>query len=172
MSADEKRPQLLWWVAGIATVATLVADFVLERGTGGALRIVGVCVVLLAPVFFVPPFFLLKKHGGVEPGQSYFCTTRVVDRGVYGVVRHPQYVGYSLLAIGFAMRTQHVVSWALAALAAAFFYLQARREDRFCAWQLGVDYAAYMARVPRFNFVLGLVRLLRRRSRSRGRGRA
>jgi protein-S-isoprenylcysteine O-methyltransferase Ste14 len=164
--SSEKRPQVLWWVAGIATVATFVADFVVERGTSGALRIAGVCLALLAPVFFVPPFFLLKRHGRVETGQSYFCTTRVVDRGVYGIVRHPQYVGYSLVASGFAMRTQNVVSWALAAVAVAFFYLQAMGEERFCVRQLGAEYAAYMKRVPRFNFVVGLLRHLKRGSRS------
>ncbi len=154
----------------MATVATFVADFVVERGSNGVLRIAGVCVALLAPVFFVPPFFLLKRHGGVETGQSYFCTTRVVDRGVYGIVRHPQYVGYALLAVGFAMRTQNVVSWALAGIAAAFFYLQARNEERFCVRGLGAEYAAYMKRVPRFNFVVGLLRHLRRGSRNGNQG--
>jgi protein-S-isoprenylcysteine O-methyltransferase Ste14 len=160
MSSDEIRPQALEWIAGLATVATFVADLVVERGTNGALRLAGVVVLLLAPFFFVPPFFLLRKHGRAEPGQSFFCTTSVVDRGVYGVVRHPQYVGYSLLAIGFAMRTQNVVSWVLAGVAVTFFYLQAHMEERFCAMQLGAEYAAYMKRVPRFNFVVGLLRNL------------
>jgi protein-S-isoprenylcysteine O-methyltransferase Ste14 len=165
MSSDERRPQALWWVAAIATVATFVAYLVVERGTDGALRIAGVVVLLLAPLFFVPPFFLLQKHGRVETGQSYSFTTRVVDRGVYGVVRHPQYVGYALLAIGFAMRTQHIVSWALAVLAVAFFYLQALKEERFCVRQLGAEYAAYMKQVPRFNFVAGLLRYLTRKAK-------
>ncbi len=144
----------------MATVALFVADLVVERGTNGALRLAGVVVLLLAPFFFVPPFFLLKKHGRAEAGQGFFCTTRVVDRGVYGVVRHPQYAGYALLAIGFAMRTQNIITWALAAVAVAFFYLQALIEERFCARQLGAEYAAYMKRVPRFNFVVGLLRNL------------
>jgi protein-S-isoprenylcysteine O-methyltransferase Ste14 len=161
MSSDEKRPQALEWIAGMATVALFVADLVVERGTNDGLRLAGIVVLLLAPFFFVPPFFLLKQHGRAETGQSYFCTTRVVDRGVYGVVRHPQYVGYWLLAIGFAMRTQNVVSWVLAVVAVAFFYLQALIEERYCARQLGADYAAYMKRVPRFNFAFGIFRYLR-----------
>jgi protein-S-isoprenylcysteine O-methyltransferase Ste14 len=168
VSADERRPQALWWVAGIATVATFIADLVVERGTNGALRIAGVVALCLSPFFFVPPFFLLKRHGRVEKGRSYFSTTSVVDRGVYGVVRHPQYVGYALLAIGFAMRTQNAVSWALAGLAAAFFYLQAVAEERFCVRQLGAEYAAYMQRVPRFNLVVGLLRNLRGKAQRNG----
>lgn len=168
MGSDKKRPLALWWVGGIATVATFVADLVVERGTNGTLRMAGVVVLLLAPFFFVPPFFLLRKHGRVETGQSYFCTTMVVDRGVYGVVRHPQYVGYALLAIGFAMRTQNIISWVFAGVAVAFFYLQALSEERYCARQLGAEYAAYMKRVPRFNLVVGFLRnLLGRARRSR-----
>jgi protein-S-isoprenylcysteine O-methyltransferase Ste14 len=158
MSWDDKRPQALWWVAGIATAATFFADLFVERGTNSGFRIAGVVLLLLAPLFFVPPFFLLKKHGRPETDRSYFCTTRVVDRGVYRVVRHPQYVGYALLAIGFAMRTQHVISWALAVVAVSFFYLQAVAEERFCVRQLGAEYATYVKRVPRFNFVLGLLK--------------
>ncbi|UCC82113.1 MAG: isoprenylcysteine carboxylmethyltransferase family protein [Gemmatimonadota bacterium] len=161
MSSEDKRPRALWWVAGIATVATFLADLVVERGANSGLRIAGVVLLLLAPFFFVPPFFLLKKHGRTETGQSYFCTTRVVDRGVYGVVRHPQYVGYALLALGFAMRTQNIISWISAGVAVAFFYLQALAEERFCAGQLGAEYAAYVKRVPRFNFAFGLLRYLR-----------
>ncbi|NIN72957.1 MAG: hypothetical protein GTO46_13725 [Gemmatimonadetes bacterium] len=168
MSSEENRPQALWWVAAIATVGTLVADLVVERGANSGLRIAGMILLFLAPLFFVPPFFLLMKHGRIEAGQSYSCTTKVVDRGVYGVVRHPQYVGYALLAIGFAMRTQHIISWALAMLAVAFFYLQALAEERFCVRQLGAEYAAYMKQVPRFNFVGGFIRsLLEKTRRSR-----
>ncbi len=161
MSSDEKRPQALWWVAGFATVATFFAELFVERGTNGSLHIAGVVLLLLAPFLFVPPFFLLKKYGRTEPGQSYFCTTKVVDRGVYGVVRHPQYVGYALLASGFAMRTQNIISWIFAGVAVAFFYLQALCEERFCSRQLGAEYATYMQRVPRFNLAFGLLRYLK-----------
>jgi protein-S-isoprenylcysteine O-methyltransferase Ste14 len=168
MSSEENRPQALWWVAAVATVATFVADLVVERGANSGLRIAGVILLFLAPLFFVPPFFLLRKHGRTEEGHSYFSTTRVVDRGVYAVVRHPQYVGYALLASGFAMRTQHIVSWVLAVLAVAFFYLQALAEERFCVRQLGPEYPAYMKQVPRFNFVVGFIRsLLKGTRRSR-----
>jgi protein-S-isoprenylcysteine O-methyltransferase Ste14 len=156
VSSEERRPQALWWVAGIASVATFIADLVVERGTNGPLRIAGVVALCLAPLFFVPPFLLLKRHGRVERGRSYFSTTRVVDRGVYGVVRH----------------TQNVVSWALAGVAAAFFYLQAVAEERFCVRQLGAEYAAYMQRVPSFNVILGLLRNLRKRVRSGDQSRA
>lgn len=169
MSTEGKRPQAPWWIAASATVATFAADLIVERGTNGELRVAGVALLVLAPFFFVPPFFLLKKHGGTEDGGSYFSTTKVVDRGVYAVVRHPQYVGYALLAVGFALRTQAVVSWAAALVAVVFFYIQAVLEERFCAWQLGVDYAAYANRVPRFNFVTGLFRSLRNRVRGDGR---
>jgi protein-S-isoprenylcysteine O-methyltransferase Ste14 len=65
------------------------------------------------------------------------------------------------LTLGFALRTQNVVTWVFAAVAVASFYLHALTEERFCARQLGAEYEAYMKRVPRFNFVYGLFRYLR-----------
>ena len=38
------------------------------------------------------PVFELRKKGGVKKGQSYVHTTKLVDTGIYSVVRHPQYV--------------------------------------------------------------------------------
>jgi protein-S-isoprenylcysteine O-methyltransferase Ste14 len=43
-------------------------------------------------VFGALPIFEFRKKGGVRKGQSYVRTTKLVDSGIYSVVRHPQYV--------------------------------------------------------------------------------
>jgi len=152
------------WAAVIAVAVLLGAQFLLPRGTIGWLSACGAGALLLAPVFIFPPFFTLSRRGGVPPGKPYYETTRVVDRGVFAIVRHPQYLGYILLAVGFALLSQHPVTWALAAIAVACFVLYAGQEERECTRRLGQRYTDYRRRVPRFNFVLGLARLLVRRA--------
>jgi protein-S-isoprenylcysteine O-methyltransferase Ste14 len=120
----------------------------------------GVFVLLLAGVFIFAPFYLLTKHGGVTDGQTYVQARIVVDRGLYAITCHPQYLGYIFLACGFARLSQHWVAVLLAVVGATFFYLQAVREERYCLVQLGEHYEQYLRRVPRFNFILGIVRLL------------
>ena len=58
-----------------------------------------------------------------------------------------------------ARSTIEVVGLALGA--AVFFYVQAVAEERFCRRELGPEYDAYVERVPRFNFLLGLIKVVR-----------
>jgi protein-S-isoprenylcysteine O-methyltransferase Ste14 len=85
----------------------------------------------------------------------------VVDRGLYAIVRHPQYLGYMFLACGFALLSQHWMTAVLAVVGITMFYGQAVREERTCLAAFGEPYARYRRQVPRFNAILGIIRLER-----------
>jgi protein-S-isoprenylcysteine O-methyltransferase Ste14 len=154
---QSEPPKLLAWLASAVTVSLII----ITRGENPYLCGTGVFVLLLAAVFIFPPFYLLAKYGETKDGQTYMQTGIVVDRGLYAIIRHPQYLGYILLGCGFALLSQHWVTALLAAVGSAFFYLQAVREERYCRAQLGEPYEQYLRRVPRFNIVLGVMRLPR-----------
>ncbi len=155
-------PKLFAWFGSLVTISVIVGSQFLARGDNPHLRGAGVFTLMLAGVFIFAPFFLLRKHGRTENGESYMRTRTVVDQGLYAITRHPQYLGYMFLACGFALLSQHWVVFFFAALGVAFFYLQALKEERYCLAQLGEPYEQYLQRVPRFNIVLGIVRLLQR----------
>ena len=159
--ANLKPSSLFAWLASLATVSAMLVNLFLPRGDNSTLRGAGVLVVVLASVFIFAPFFLLRKHGGTEDGKTYMQTNTVVDQGLYALIRHPQYLGYVLLAGGFTLLSQHRLAFPLAVTAAACFYIQAVQEERHCLHRLGEPYEEYLQRVPRFNIVLGVVRLLR-----------
>ena len=154
-------PKLYAWLASLVTISLIIGTQFLPRGGNPVLRGVGVFVLLLAGVFIFVPLYLLARHGGKD-GGTYMQASVVVDRGLYAITRHPQYLGYILLACGFALLSQHWVALLLAAVGATFFYLQAVKEEGYCLAQLGEPYKQYLRRVPRFNIVLGMIRLLRR----------
>jgi protein-S-isoprenylcysteine O-methyltransferase Ste14 len=156
-----KPPKLFAWLASAVTVSFIIVIQFLPRGDDPYLRGIGVFVLLLAGVFIFGPFYLLTKHGG-QDGKTYMQTRAVVDQGLYAITRHPQYLGYIFLACGFAALSQHWVAVLLAVVGATLFYLQAVREEGYCLAQLGEPYRQYLRRVPRFNIVLGIVRLLQR----------
>jgi len=162
MSVRKQQKQLVgWlWVATAFSVAVLVTQLFLERGVNPYFRAAGIACLLLSPIFIFPPFLLLARHGRPPRGQPYCCTTVIVDRGVYAIVRHPQYVGYVLLTLGFAALSQHTLTSILAVCSAGAFYVQSLREEAFVRKQPGQDYSEYMRRVPRFNFLAGLFRYL------------
>ena len=163
MSDDDRQlklPTLAAWIAALATVGTIVLAEFLPRGDNAYLRGAGVCLLALAAVFIFAPFFLFRKHGRIEEGESYMQTRTVVDRGLYSIVRHPQYLGYMFLACGFAFLSQHWLVMVLAAVGMAAFYYQAVAEEKQCLVRLGSAYRQYMQRVPRFNLILGVFRVL------------
>jgi protein-S-isoprenylcysteine O-methyltransferase Ste14 len=134
----------------------------LPRGDNRYLRGTGVFVLILAGVFAFAPFHALRKHGRTQHGKTYMETDAVVDQGLYSITRHPQYLGYMLLACGFALLSQHWVALLLAVVGVTLFYHQAVKEEKYCLDRLGEPYEQYLRRIPRFNVILGIVRLLRR----------
>jgi len=154
-----KPPKLFAWLASAVTVSLIIFAQFLPRGDDPYLRGTGVFVLLLAGVFIFASLYLLTKYGETKDGQTYTQVRIVVDRGLYAITRHPQYLGYIFLACGFALLSQHWVAALLAAVGVTLFYLQAVREERYCLAQLGAPYEQYLRRVPRFNFILGIIRL-------------
>jgi len=154
-------PKLFAWLASGVTISLIIVTQFLARGDNPYLRGVGVFVLLLAGVFIFTPFYLLTKHGGTKEGKTYMQTEIIVDQGLYAITRHPQYLGYMFLACGFALLSQHWVAVLLAVVGVTFFHLQAVREEKYCLAQIGEPYEQYLRRVPRFNIVLGIMRLPR-----------
>jgi len=154
-------PKLFAWSASAVVISLIIVTQFLPQGDDPYLRGTGVFVLLLAGVFIFAPFYLLARHGRIKDGQTYMQARIVVDQGLYAITRHPQYLGYIFLACGFALLSQHWVTVLLAAVGSTCFYLQAVREEKYCRAQLGEPYEQYRRRVPRFNVVLGIMRLLR-----------
>ena len=153
-------PRTFGLLASLSAAGVIVLNMLLGSGNNSILRASGVVILLLSVVFMFPSFVLFKKYGQVSEGDNYMHTTTVVDQGLYAVVRHPQYLGYMLLSGGFALVTQHWLTVLLGIVALAGFYLQAIAEERHCVANLGSPYEHYMRRVPRFNVLLGIARIL------------
>jgi protein-S-isoprenylcysteine O-methyltransferase Ste14 len=155
-------PQACGWIGTASTVALFLADRILDRGGNVLLHRAGIVILISGGLLAFPPMFTLKKHGQVEAGKNYMHTSTVVDRGLFSVVRHPQYLAYVLLNLGFMLSSQRWAVIVLGTLAIAFFYLQAVAEEKYCYGKFGEDYRLYAQRVPRFNLLLGIARRVRK----------
>jgi len=158
-----KPPKLFIWIASVVTIPLIIATQFLPRGSSPYLRGTGVFVLLMGGIFIFTPFALLAKHGGTKDSQTYMHASKVVDKGLYAITRHPQYLGYICLACGFALLSQHWAAFLLAVISASLFYIQAVQEERYCLVQFGEPYEQYLLRVPRFNIVFGILRILQGR---------
>jgi protein-S-isoprenylcysteine O-methyltransferase Ste14 len=98
----------------------------------------------------------------------YYRKVKVlVDSQIYAVVRHPMYLGWILaLFVATIFLYQHWLFVIVGILGIASVYLISREEEYNNIKRFGDDYKRYMERVPRMNFVVGIIRLLRRRKRT------
>lgn len=150
-------------VGGLLIAVQLVLLVLSGIGPVRWLAIAGGLLILAALVFLVVPVVQLKRHGGVMDGDIFANTTTVVDTGLYAVVRHPQFLAMLVLAAGIALVAQRWGEALVGAAAAAAFFVDFRRADRRDLAKFGRPYEEYAQRVPGWNPLAGLARLLRKR---------
>ena len=114
-------------------------------------------------IFGMLPTFEFRKKGKVRKGKSYIHTTKLVNTGIYSIIRHPQYVTFILWAIAGMLLFQHWIVIILGIPVIPLTYIDLIKADKDLIDKFGFDYKAYMKRVPRANFLLGIFRLLRDR---------
>ena len=113
-------------------------------------------------VFGVLPVIEFRKKGRVMKGKSYIHTTKLVDTGIYSIVRHPQYVTFILWAIAGMLLFQHWIIILLGIPTIPLTYIDLIRADKEAIEKFGDEYKVYMKRVPRANFLLGIIRRCRK----------
>ena len=73
-----------------------------------------------------------------------------VTSGIYGVIRHPQYVGLILLVIGALIQWPTLITLLMAPILVVAYYRLAKREEQDLETRFGEPYRSYTARVPAF----------------------
>ena len=141
----------------------LVLTGLLEPGFYLPSYVLGWVVWAVAMALVMAPVVIFPRRGGVPKGKSFVRTTRLVDTGIYAVVRHPQYLG-GILSI-FVARLLLYPHWLFVVLGipgAAILYWSTKQEEGLLVERFGNDYRSYMQRVARMNLILGIIRLWRR----------
>jgi protein-S-isoprenylcysteine O-methyltransferase Ste14 len=103
---------------------------------------------LLSNVFIGGGFILLGAAWKVlheAQRAGHLATT-----GPYASVRHPQYVAFVAILLGFLLQWPTVLTLAMFPVLAAMYVRLARREERESRAQFGEAYARYAAETPAF----------------------
>lgn len=127
----------------------------------------GWAILPIGLLFFVSLVIFFRRKGKPGEGKGLMDTTVLVDSGTYAIVRHPQVLGSILLMSASALISQHwLVTIAGVIMSASFYNWIVKQEERLLM-KFGSDYKRYMRKVPRMNFVIGILRLLRRKRETR-----
>ncbi|RUW72128.1 isoprenylcysteine carboxylmethyltransferase family protein [Mesorhizobium sp. M4B.F.Ca.ET.049.02.1.2] len=70
--------------------------------------------------------------------------------GIYGYVRHPQYVGFVLVMFGFLLQWPTLLTLAMFPILVFMYVRLARIEEREALAEFGPEYERYMREVPAF----------------------
>jgi protein-S-isoprenylcysteine O-methyltransferase Ste14 len=148
------RDNILMIILGIAFFLNIVA-INLFPPTIKELVDVGWIIFGVGAFFYVLSVFTLRRKG----------VSNIVDSGVYGIVRHPMYLGAMLMFFSHIFLGQNWIVAIGTIVAIACCYLIILSGDQRNIEKFGDDYRHYMEKVPRTNLLLGIIRLLRRRKR-------
>ena len=125
---------------------------------------VGVALYVFSGLIFgMFPVFEFRKKGMVKKGKSYIHTTKLVDTGIYSIVRHPQYMTFMLWAVAGIFLFQHWIVIILGIPIIPLTYIDLLNADKDGIKKFGEEYKQYMKKVPRANFLLGVIRILKRK---------
>jgi len=168
--ARTSRSNILWstliTILGIVCFPAnpLVLTGVIEVESYPALFIIGCVVGVFGMVLVMAPIVMFPRRGGVTKGKSFVHTTRLVDTGIYAIVRHPQYTGgiYAIFLTTF-LWYPHWLFGVLGVIGIVVLYMSCREEDKRLIKKFGDDYRSYIEKVPGMNFVSGIMRLIRKR---------
>ncbi len=122
---------------------------------------IGYVIWVFSLYFGLISFWTFKKRGGVEKGKSYMHTTKVVERGPYAIIRHPQYLGGILFSTSITFWTQIWLSLILSIIIIILTYQWTFVEDKNLIDKFGEDYKRYKQKVPRLNLILGLIKYIK-----------
>jgi protein-S-isoprenylcysteine O-methyltransferase Ste14 len=114
---------------------------------GDAIRWLGVALYIVGGALRMWPVFVLSdRFSGlvaIQPGH------RLVTDGIYGMIRHPSYLGLIVIGFGWAMAFRSGVGLLLAALMIPPLLARIRSEERLLHEQFGEEYDAYRSRTSR-----------------------
>jgi protein-S-isoprenylcysteine O-methyltransferase Ste14 len=148
----ETKDNILMVILGI----TFFLNFIMMNLFPPTIReliVAGYTILGIGAFFFILSVFTLRRKG----------TLNVVDSGIYGIVRHPMYLGAMVMFFSHIFLGQNWIVAVSTIIAIVCCYLIIQLGDQRNIERFGNDYKLYMQKVPRANFLLGIIWLLGRR---------
>ena len=155
LSSGEREDRDNRWVIAALVIIGLVQAYLPaytdRKGfwtlDGDSLRWLGVVLFIAGGVLRIWPVFVLgHRFSGlvaIQPGHT------LVTTGMYGVIRHPSYLGLLVNSLGWAFAFRSGVGVLLMLLTIAPLIARIRSEETLLHTQFGAEYDAYRARTSR-----------------------
>jgi len=155
LSSGQEEDRANRWVLGAFTVIGLLLGFLpaytARRGfwtiDGDTIRWSGVALFAAGGVLRIWPVFVLgRRFSGLVAIQPEH---KLVTTGIYGVIRHPSYLGALIFCLGWSLAFRSDVGLVLSALLVPPLVARIRAEEALLHAHFGAEYDAYRSRTSR-----------------------
>jgi protein-S-isoprenylcysteine O-methyltransferase Ste14 len=155
LSPGEREDRANRWVipafALIGILAAYLPAYTDRKGfwtlDGDSVRWLGVVLFAAGGALRIWPVFVLgRRFSGlvaIQPGHT------LVTSGVYGIIRHPSYLGLLVNSLGWALAFRSAVGIVLTVLLIPPLLARIGAEERLLQTQFGAEYDAYRSRTWR-----------------------
>jgi protein-S-isoprenylcysteine O-methyltransferase Ste14 len=155
LSPGEREDRSNRWVIGVFALVGLLAAYLPAYTDrvgfwtldGDTVRWLGVALFAAGGALRIWPVFVLgNRFSGlvaIQPGHL------LVTNGIYGVIRHPSYLGLLANSLGWALAFRSLVGVLLTALIVPPLIARISAEERLLSSQFGEEYEAYRKRTWR-----------------------
>jgi protein-S-isoprenylcysteine O-methyltransferase Ste14 len=114
---------------------------------GEATRWLGCLLYTVGGVLRLAPVFVLgRRFSGLVAIQPEH---RLATSGLYGIIRHPSYLGLFVLMLGWGLAFRSGVGVVIAVLSLGVLLARIEAEERLLSESFGAEYEAYRARTWR-----------------------
>jgi len=127
-----------------------------QKATSPVLQVIGNVLICITVVLTLITFVTFRSKGKSERGIEE--TTVLIKGTIFGIIRHPLYLGFALWGIGQILAIQSTISMILGLIAISCAWMASKKEDEFNIMKFGDDYGEYMKKVPMWNVLEGLRR--------------
>ena len=138
------------FISVIVLGLTSFDNFMLKKAGIAYLQYISIFFFVTGIFLIISSFLSLKRIG--KPTSGLEDTTIMIYKGIFKILRHPLYLGLSLVTIGFLFAYQAFTLIIIGVVAVILFYIASRIEDSYNIKKFGREYVEYMMEFPFGNF--------------------
>jgi protein-S-isoprenylcysteine O-methyltransferase Ste14 len=129
--------------------------FIIPIFLNSIISIAGLSIPILHLIISLPPIMVGAWFGiegvretGMELAETHCSPKKILNTGIYSIVRHPQYYGWILAHIGISILLSVWYSVLFTPVLIALIYLISKKEEDELVKEFGKEYVDYKREVP------------------------
>jgi len=111
-------------------------------------QLVSWALLLVSLAAVIAGFTALRRYG--KPDGRFENTTRLVNRGIYGLIRHPMYASLLFFGAGAFLKGIGLAQAVVLGFTIAVTWLTALMDEKEMKARFGAEYTDYMSKTRRF----------------------